>query len=134
MGFKINHVALSVNSINESVQWYKEKLGFHVFHEYKSNELQITHIKLGGVIIELVCFRENTSSLPDYRNEFINDLHTVGTKHLCIELDNLETTVQTLRTKGVDFVTKVDTAAIGGKYIFFKDCNGILIELYEKLA
>lgn len=134
MNFKINHVALSVNSISQSVEWYKEKLSFQVIHEYKSKKMEITHMQLGGVIIELFSFRENMKPLPDYRNELMGDLRVVGTKHLCIEVNNLREVIEILKTKGVDFVTEVDTAAIGGEYIFFKDCNGILIELYAKLV
>lgn len=62
----------------------------------------------------------------------MNDLHVIGTKHLCIQVENLERAVGELKTKGVQFATEIDTAGFGGRYIFFKDCNDILIELYEE--
>jgi catechol 2,3-dioxygenase-like lactoylglutathione lyase family enzyme len=72
------------------------------------------------------------SDIPESTHDVMTDLHVIGTKHVCFETENLEQTVDRLKQNGIDFVTKADTAAIGGKYIFLKDCNGILIELYQK--
>lgn len=130
MTFKPHHVALTVNNIDESVKWFQEKLGFEVTHRYKKETGEIIHIKRDQVRIELFCLGD-TRLLPDYRKDLMSDLHTVGTKHLCIEVENLDNTIDALKKKGVEFVTEVDTAGFGGRFIFFKDCNGILIELYQ---
>lgn len=61
----------------------------------------------------------------------MDDLHVIGTKHLCIEVDDLDEFIKQLQSKAVEFATKMDTAGFGGRYIFIKDCNGILIELYQ---
>ena len=93
--------------------------------------MEITQLVLGDVRVELFCFREDTKVLPDYRKDLMDDLHVLGTKHLCIEVENLDQTIEDLKQKGVKFATELDTAGFGGRYIFFKDCNGILIELYQ---
>ena len=132
MSFRPHHVAFTVKNIEESVQWYQDKLGFEVVHQYNKHGMEITHLKLGDVRLELFSYGESTKPLPDYRKDLMSDLHVIGTKHLCIEVDDLDKTINELKAKRVEFTRDIDTAGFGGRYIFFKDCNGILIELYQK--
>lgn len=131
MNFKIHHVALTVNSTEESIQWYQDKLGFQVIHKYNKHGMEITHLKLDNVRLELFCYGEYTKPLPDYRKDLMDDLHVIGTKHLCIEVDNINKAIKEFKAKGIEFTREIDTAGFGGRYIFFKDCNDILIELYQ---
>lgn len=130
MNFKPHHIALTVRNIEESVLWYCDKLGFRVVHKYEKNGMEIVHLVLGEVRIELFHY-ESTELLPDYRKNLLGDLHVIGTKHLCIEVDDLTEVIKQLQKKEVEFVSELDSATFGGKYIFFKDCNGILLELYQ---
>lgn len=132
MNFKFHHVAIAVRDMQGSVKWYRDKLGFEQIHEYRSHDLCIVHLQLEGVRLELISFGDGTKELPRYRTGLIHDLHTAGTKHLCIEVNSMEETILTLKQNGVEFISEIDTTAFGGRYIFFKDCNGILIELYQK--
>ncbi|MDP2671304.1 MAG: VOC family protein [bacterium] len=129
--FKPHHIALTVNNVEESSRWYHEKLGFQTLHHYKKQGMEIILLRLKEVLIELFSFEESTKPLPNYRQTLMEDLHTVGTKHLCIEVENLDKVVKDLKSKGVEFVMETDDAGFGGRYIFFKDCNGILVELYQ---
>lgn len=131
MKYKPHHVALTVKNTDESIKWYQDKLGFKVIHRYNKHGMEITHIQLGEVRLELFCYGENTKALPDYRNDLMEDLHVIGTKHLCIEVDDIDQTIKKFKDKGVVFTREIDTAGFGGRYIFFKDCNDILIELYQ---
>lgn len=131
MEIKTHHVALTVNNIEESIQWYKEMLGFEIEHSYDKNGMHFVFMTSGKVRIELFHFEGNNLPLPHHSTDVMKDLHVVGTKHLCIEVDNLDKTIHHLKEKGVVFATEKDTAAFGGEYIFCKDCNGILIELFQ---
>lgn len=131
MNVRPHHVALTVKNTEESIRRYQDKLGFQIIHKYNKNGMEIILLKLGAIRIELFCFGKNTKPLPDYRKNLMDDLHVVGTKHLCIEVENLDKTVSELKQKRVEFATEVDIAGFGGRYIFLKDCNGILIELYQ---
>lgn len=131
MSFKINHVALTVKDTEESIKWYQEKLGFEVIYRYNKHGMEIIQLKLDQVRIELFSYGENTKPLPDYRKELMDDLHVIGTKHLCIEVNNLDEIMEQLKEKGVEFVMDIDAAGFGGRYTFIKDPNGIIIELYQ---
>lgn len=131
MSFKPHHVAFTVRNTKKSVEWYKNKLGFQVIHKYNRNGMEITLLKLGDVRLELFCFGKEAKPLPNHSKDLMDDLHVIGTKHLCIEVENLDGAIKELKEKGVEFVTEIDTAGFGGRYIFFKDCNDILIELYQ---
>lgn len=132
MSFRSHHVALTVNNTKESIDWYQSKLGFKVTHKYNKHGMEITQLKLENVRLELFCYGKDTKPLPDYRKALMDDLHVIGTKHLCIEVDNLDELIKNLKPKGVEFSTKIDTAGFGGRYIFIKDCNGILLEFYQE--
>jgi len=131
MKLKPHHVALTVKNTEESIRWYQDKLGFQVIHRYNKHGMEITQLKLENVRLELFCYGQNTKPLPDYRKNLVDDLHVIGTKHLCIEVDNLDEKIKKLKGKEVEFIMHIDTAGFGGRYIFFKDCNGILIEIYQ---
>ena len=123
------HVALTVNDMQESVEWYTKKLDAVVTHSYVKDDMEMTQMSIDDVRLELFHFND-TKPLPDYHQNLTDDLHTVGTKHLCIQTSHFEETVTSLKKKGVEFVMDIDSAAFSGSYIFFRDCNGILIELY----
>lgn len=132
MLYKFNHVAFTVKDINESSAWYADVLGFKEVFRYEKPHIKLVNLDYNGFILELLEFGTETKPLPDYRKHLNEELHVIGTKHLCIESEDLELTIQTLREKNVEFEGEIDTAAAGGKFIFFKDCNGIFIELYQK--
>jgi len=93
--------------------------------------MEIIQLALGEIRLELFCYGQDTKPLPEYRKDLLDDLHVVGTKHFCIEVNNLDEIVRRLKERGVEFPREVDTAGFGGNYVFFKDCNGILVELYQ---
>ncbi|MFA7310138.1 MAG: VOC family protein [Candidatus Paceibacterota bacterium] len=128
---KINHVAFSVSNSDRSVNWYQNNLGFKLERKYEKHGLTIAHLVSGEARIELFS-GSGSESLPENRKKLLDDLQMVGTKHVCFEVDNVERFAGNLKEKGVGFETDVDTAGFGGKYVFIKDLDGILIELYSK--
>lgn len=128
---RINHVAITVNNLDESVKWYREKLGFALQNEYRKDGMQLALLARDEVKLELFCFEQNLRILPVKRMDLMHDLHEVGTKHLCIEVEELDKEIEKLKNSGVDVIMDVDQAAFGGHYTFIHDCNSILIELYQ---
>ncbi len=131
MNFKPHHTAFTVKNMDDSINWYQDKFGFNVVHRYNKHGMEIAILELDMVRLELFCYGETTKPLPDYRKDLMEDLHVIGTKHISIQVDNIDVIVGELKEKGVKFVMDIDTAGFGGRYTFFKDCNGILVELFQ---
>lgn len=131
MNVRIHHVALTVKDIEESSDWYQDKLGFKVVTHFKRPARDTVLLQRDNARIELFGIHQGLQPLPTYRKDLYEDISVMGTKHVCLEVDDLGSMVEQLKTKGVEFVTEADTASFGGRFIFFKDCNGILIELYQ---
>lgn len=55
--------------------------------------MHIALMSLGDFYFELFNFEQKTNPLPDYRKDVMNDLHTVGTKHICLRTDDLAGTL-----------------------------------------
>jgi|SRR3989338_2979364 len=127
---RIHHVALTVRNLGASIAWYTDIFDARVIDTYEKHGLEIAQLKIGDAWIEL--FAGGESELPEYRKTLKGDISTVGTKHLALETDDLDALVKKLREKSVVFETEPDTAHFGGQYVFIKDLDGILIELYQK--
>jgi len=116
--------------MEQTVEWYKNNLGFLVTHDYGKYGAKKILLQKDDVRIELFDFGEENKPLPDYRKDLMDDIHVIGTKHLCIEVEDLDALVEDLNKKGVQ-TRDIDTAGFGGRFTFIKDNNGILIELYQ---
>lgn len=126
---RMHHVAFTVNNLDESITWYKEKLGFTLVNKFIRPVRSTALLKKDDVQIELFGITGGPKPLPLHRSDLLEDLNYVGTKHLCIQVNDMKKTIIQLQKKGVEFVTKPDSASFGGQFVFFKDCNNILIEL-----
>lgn len=131
MKYKPHHTAFTVRNTDETIAWYQGNLGFSVAHRYNKHGMEITILELDEVRLELFCYADETKPLPDYRKDLMGDLHVMGTKHLSIQVEDIDALVSALKNKGVEFVMDIDNAGFGGRYTFFKDCNGILVELIQ---
>lgn len=131
MKIQLHHVALTVDDLSDSIKWYQDIFGCEVVRKYDKADTHIALLSLGDCYLELFHF-DDTQTLPDYRRDVMRDLGVVGTKHMGLQVDNLENAITQLKQKGVEVLTDPDTTFFGGRYAFCRDCNGILIELYER--
>lgn len=132
--YQPHHVAFTVHDLDEAIGWYKDIFGFEVAHRHKDKggSMQIALLNVGdGFNLELFHFPNNTKDLPEYRKDLMADLKTIGTKHLCLQVEDLDAEVESLRAKGISFSGEKDSAFFGGSYMFLKDPSGNLIELCE---
>jgi len=131
MKFKPHHIAFTVKNLQQTINWYENNLGFKVLTEYEKKGVKKALLQLDEVLIELFDNGENTKLLPNYRKTVADDLQVIGTKHIGIEVEDLYELVKSLQKKGVE-VQEIKPVSFGGICTFITDCNGILIELYQK--
>lgn len=126
---ELHHVALTVVDLKTSADWYQEKLGFEVEHQYEKNGKSFCLLRNDKMRIELIHFGTETEPVPEERKSNATDLKVGGVKHFCLYVESADDFCEELRTKGVAIVQEVGTTGYGSKYFFFADPEGNLIEV-----
>lgn len=134
---RLHHFGISVANLEETTNWYSEKLGFSVDYRYEIAALnaQVAFMTLNDFRIEIFEVKDS-APLPESSRSLVTDLPIAGLKHVAISVNNIEQAVADLKSRDVDFLGKIGEVpnSNGEKYVFFLDNNGILIELYQPVG
>ena len=129
---KINHVAIVVKDIDESLKFWETALGLKLDHveDVPSQASKVAFIPVGEGEIELVQPTNSDSGMAAYLEKRGEGMH-----HLCIEVDDIEAKMQELKDAGVRLINQSPEVLPGRKMAFIhpKSTNGVLVELYEIL-
>jgi methylmalonyl-CoA/ethylmalonyl-CoA epimerase len=127
---KINHIAIVVKDIDEALGFWENCLGIELDHkeDVPSQQASVAFLPLGDSEIELVQPTNEDSGMAKYLEKRGEGLH-----HICLEVEDINTTFLDLKEKGVRFISDQPSELPGRKMIFIhpKSANGVLIELYE---
>ncbi len=130
---KINHVAIVVRDIGESLKFWETALGLELHHveEVPSQASKVAFIPIGDSEIELVQPTTEDSGMAAYLEKRGEGMH-----HLCIEVDDIEAKMQELKDAGVRLINDTPQVLPGRKMAFIhpKAASGVLVELYEITA
>lgn len=123
---EFNHVALSVNNLEESIGFYIEHFGFVLDGMYeKPDGPRFCFLKRENIRLELFEFK-NRVEPKDSQTE----MKIVGLRHIAFKVDDIVEATERLRKKGLTFDPIRDGTSCR-YYTFTTDPNGISIELYE---
>ncbi|MBP0724366.1 methylmalonyl-CoA epimerase [Bacillus sp. RG28] len=126
----IDHIAICVKNINESLSQY-EKLGLKCTHQetVDSQGVNVAFFPTNGTSIELIEPFECNKSLQSFLQKRGEGLH-----HIAFEVQNIETTIVDLKEKGVQLINETPQKGSHGSKIAFihPKAFGMLIELVEK--
>jgi len=130
---QIDHVGISVANLEESVDWYVDKLGFELVRPINRNPdsaMTIAQIRRGDFNIELFEI-EGASPLPEYRKDPSADLRVHGLAHFAFEVDDAFAVMEELQSKGVEVVLPPRE---GGATAFFfvSDNSGNTFEFIQR--
>ena len=120
--------------MDQALPFWQDTLGITVsgLKDIAKEEAQVGFLPLGDSEIELIVPTSNDSGLAKFLAKRGPGLH-----HLCLEVDDLEAFLLKLKEKNVRLIN--DQPRInqeGRRYIFIhpESTNGVLVELYEKIA
>ena len=131
-GFTLDHVGVSVSNLDRSIEFYKKNFGFTVERiiELPQRNLRVALLQKAGFTIEMLQFAD-ALPLPDYRKTMDTDVKTIGVKHFCVRVNDIEAAADLLKRNGVKFDSEVTVGVRGLRRFFVKDPDGILVELSE---
>jgi catechol 2,3-dioxygenase-like lactoylglutathione lyase family enzyme len=136
------HVGLTVESLEESVAFYRDVVGmveipassnlelagdwFDQLTENEGAKLRVSHLDLDGVQLQLVEYAAaGGGRLPLHHK-------MVGNPHLCINMGNIDERHVALEAEGRYKISPIVT--IGGtslRSFYITDPNGVLVEFIE---
>ena len=124
---RIHHVAIICSDYEKSKQFYVDVLGFSIIQETFRKERKSYKLDLKvseTEQIELFSFPN-----PPAR---VNNPEACGLRHLAFEVNDIKESISQLAAKGIQFeYIRIDEIT-GKRFIFFKDPDGLPLELYEK--
>jgi glyoxylase I family protein len=123
----IHHIAIICSDYQRSKTFYTEVLGLEVIREVYREERQSYKLDLslkGTYVIELFSFPD-----PPAR---VSRPEAAGLRHLAFEVDDLESTINYLKTRQVAAEPVRVDEYTGKKFTFISDPDGLPIEFYER--
>ncbi|MDO9085429.1 MAG: methylmalonyl-CoA epimerase [Anaerolineaceae bacterium] len=127
---KINHIAIAVKDVEESLVFWRDAMGLTVDHieDVPSQKAQVVFIPVGDSEVELVKPTSPDTGVAKFIDEKGGGMH-----HICFEVDDIDGMLAQLKEKGVRLINEVALELPGRKMAFVhpKSTNGVLVELYE---
>ena len=126
----LDHVALSVPDIGQSIAWYGEMFGFkEVRRGGQPNSMQTALIQRGDIRIELFQV-PGAAPLPESRRNPSEDFRTHGVKHFAFRVKDVRAVLAQLQAKGVKVVFELHDYP-GAAFAFVSDNAGNAVELIQ---
>lgn len=135
---RVDHVEIRVSNFEETVKWYKEKLGFKEQVNWTVEALpgmQLAYLELNGFRLEIIGGNFTSSYQPP--SNFQEALNIRGYGHICFEVGNVDAVLAELNKRGVStFVPAAiyPLAQTWRRVGFILDNNNNIIEFGEPLT
>lgn len=128
---KINHIGIAVNSLDETIPFYRDTLGmaFKGIEEVAEQKVKVAFLAIGESKIELL---EPTS--PDSPIAKFLEKSGPGIHHLAYEVEDIEAAIARLEGEGARMIDRTPRNGAHGARIAFvhpKSSNGVLTELCQ---
>jgi methylmalonyl-CoA/ethylmalonyl-CoA epimerase len=128
---RINHVAIVVDDIDSALRFWRDGFDMQVNHveDLEEQKVVVAFLSAGEAEIELVKPTQEDSGVARFLKK-----NGPGIHHICFEVDDIVTTLDYLKSKGVRLINEEPVIGAGGKLVAFihpESTHGVLIELYE---
>ena len=122
---KQHHIAVISSDYAKAKEFYIDKLGFTLEKEFyrPANNDYLRMLRLGDTVIELFI-------RPDAPQRVSNP-EAMGLRHLAFRVEDIEPAVKWLNDMGIETEPVREDPYNGGRFTFFKDPDGLPLELHE---
>ena len=120
-----HHIAIIVSDYEKSKEFYIDKLGFELYREFYRPEQNdyLRMLRQGDTVIELFV----RADAP----QRVNNPEALGLRHLAFHVEDIEPAVAWLKEQGIETEPVRVDPYNGGRFTFFKDPDGLPLELHE---
>lgn len=129
---KIDHVAIVVKDLDETIALYTQTLGFTIVYRetIADQNVEAVGLEAGDSVIELLRPLSEDSPIAKFRGEAKTRLH-----HTAYRVDDLPAKLAELKSRGVRLIDEQPRKGAHGNLIAFlhpKSTDGVLIELCQR--
>lgn len=140
------HSGITVSNLERSIEFYRDVLGLKVVKVEPPRDSRSEMLGVNNAIVHIAVLEMNDSKesleliefkSPTPPNGYGAPVNSIGQVHLAFRTEDIETTISDMKKKGVEFVSDdyeeiVDGPLKGWKWIYFKDPDGVNLELIEE--
>jgi len=141
----IFHTGMTVSDLDRSIRFYRDVLGLKLISGptdvYEGEDLS-RGVGVQGARLRLAIFQVGDGSIEVHQyfspKSAVNKAmppNTVGVTHVAFRVSNAAEKMKELKTKGVEFLSELNVVEegplAGWKWVYFKDPDGISLELIE---
>ena len=128
----VDHIGIAVSSIDDALDFWESSLGVKCTGRETVEDQKVTtaFLPIKESEIELLEATSEESSIAKFIEKRGEGIH-----HLALRVDDLETCLAELRTKGIKLIDETPRKGAGGAMIAFihpKATGGILLELSQR--
>ena len=122
---KQHHIAIIASDWEKTREFYVEKLGFELIREAYRPQIgdYLRMIRQGDTTIEVFI-------KPQYPERVTNP-EAKGLRHLAFRVDDAEAAARWLTERGIETEPIREDLVNGGRFTFFKDPDGLPLEIHE---
>ena len=128
---RVEHVAIAVNDMAESMKMLKDTLGIKMEYEEQIGSTRLAMYPVGETYLELL---SSDAGPKDSRVTEWIEQNGQSLFHLCFEVDDIDCALDELKAKGIKLLDEEPRTGHGGSRIAFinpESTGNILIELAE---
>jgi methylmalonyl-CoA/ethylmalonyl-CoA epimerase len=127
----VQHIAIVVHDLEAALAFWRDALGLPLdrVKDVPEQASRVAFLPIGGAEIELVQPTAGDSGVARYLAKRGPGMH-----HICLAVDDLESTLTRLREGGVRLINPEPITGAGGRRLAFihpESAHGVLVELYE---
>ena len=126
----INHVAIAVSDIEETISFYVNTFGISQpeITNLQDHGVKAALVRVGGSQLEFIQPLQDTGGVASFIEKRGEGVH-----HICFEMDNLHQSLEKLQQAGINLIDKTTRVGLSGNIAFIhpKSTGGVLIELVD---